>query len=421
MSPEAPIPQAPIAQTPIPEAPIPQTPPRSQRLAVSLDVSAVPADPVGAGRYTIELARALARRDDVELLMWSRRNDTARWRQLDPDGAEPPLTLRAQAPDSRAARLVWEQLRLGALLAGTGARLHHGPHYTMPARPAVPVVVTLHDLTFFDHPEWHERSKVVFFRRAIRRAAVRARAVVCVSERTAALLHERVAVRTKVFVVPHGVDHTRFRPDEVQPGADDEVLGTLGVRRPYLLFLGTLEPRKAVPDLVRAFGALATERPELTLVLAGTEGWGAQAVTRTVAECAVTDRVLRTGYVTEPAVPALLRQAAAVVYPAHEEGFGLPALEALACGTPLVTTAGTAMADVAGDAAALVGAGRPHELTDAVRAVLSGGPEVERRRRLGLSVAASYTWERSAAAHVEAYRWAAPGPNVPEEGRQGDR
>jgi len=391
------------------------------RLAVSLDVSAVPADPVGAGRYTIELARALGRRSDVELLLWSRRHDTARWRRLDPAGETPAPTLRGDAPDSRAARVVWEQMRLGALLGGTGARLHHGPHYTMPARPAVPVVVTVHDLTFFDHPEWHERSKVVFFRRAIRRAATRARAVVCVSGRTAALLRERVAVRAQVFVVPHGVDHSRFRPDENQPGADDEVLHTLGVRRPYLLFLGTLEPRKAVPDLVRAFGALAGEHPELTLVLAGGEGWGVGAVAQTIAECAVTDRVLRTGYVPEQAVPALLRQAAAVAYPAHEEGFGLPAVEALACGTPLVTTAGTAMADVAGDAAVLVGAGQPHELADALRAVLSGGPDVDRRRRLGLSVAASYTWERSAAGHMEAYRWAAQGPSGPSEGREGDQ
>ena len=403
----------------------PHPSPTSQRLAVSLDVSAVPADPVGAGRYTIELARALSQRPDVELLLWSRRHDAARWRQLDAAGETPGETpapvLRAEAPDSRAARLVWERLRLGALLGGTGARLHHGPHYTMPARPAVPVVVTVHDLTFFDHPEWHERSKVVFFRHAIRRAAARAGAVVCVSERTATLLHERVAVRAKVFVAPHGVDHARFRPDEDQPGADDEVLRTLSVRRPYLLFLGTLEPRKAVPDLVRAFAALAGEDAELTLVLAGGEGWGAEDVARTVAQCGLADRVLRTGYVPEPAVPALLRQAGAVAYPAHEEGFGLPAVEALACGAPLVTTAGTAMADVAGDAAVLVAAGRPRELADALRAVLSGGAEVERRRRLGLSVAASYTWERSAAGHMEAYRWALRAASGPWEGRQGDR
>lgn len=380
-----------------------------QRLAISLDVSAVPADPVGAGRYTIELTRALCRRPDADLVLWARRSDGARWGRLD-------AAVRAEAPDSRAGRLVWEQVRLGRLLGGAGVSLHHGPHYTMPARSAVPVVVTVHDLTFFDHPEWHERSKVVFFRRAVRRAAARAQAVVCVSERTAASLRERVAVRTEVFVVPHGVDHSRFTAVENEAGADDEALRSLAVHRPYLLFLGTLEPRKAVPDLVRAFAALAGDHPELSLVLAGGAGWGADAVAQTVARCHVGDRVVRTGYVPEGTVPALLRQAAAVAYPAHEEGFGLPAVEALACGTPLVTTAGTAMADMAGDAAELVEAGRPGDLADALRAVLAGGPDVEHRRRLGFSVAASYTWERSAAGHMDAYRWAAASARRPRGG-----
>lgn len=393
----------------------------SSALRVSLDVSAVPADPVGAGRYTIELVRALSQRSDVELVLWARRHDAERWRQLDADSVTPAPAIRSEAPDSRAGRLMWEQVRLGGLLNATGARLHHGPHYTMPARPAVPVVVTVHDLTFFDHPEWHERSKAVFFRRAIRRAAKRAQAVVCVSERTAGLFYERVAVRSKVFVVPHGVDHSRFQPAESEPGTDDEILRALGVHRPYLLFLGTLEPRKAVPDLVRAFAALAGEHPDLTLVLAGGQGWGTEAVVQTVAQCAVTERVLRTGYVPEPAVPALLRQAAAVAYPAREEGFGLPALEALACGTPLVTTAGTAMADLSGGAGLLVDPGRSDELADALREVLAGGAEVERRKRLGLSVAASYTWERSAAGHFDAYRWAAQSAPPAAKGRQEDQ
>jgi glycosyltransferase involved in cell wall biosynthesis len=393
-------------------------------LRLSLDVTAVPERPVGAGRYTIELAGALARRDDVGLVLWTRRRDAGRWRGEETGGARqqptvggPPrgrtalaaVQVEARAPENRVGRLAWERLALSRLLGASGADVHHGPHYTMPGRSRVPMVVTIHDLTFFDHPEWHERTKVVFFRRAIRRAAAGARAVVCVSTRTAERLQERLPVHARVFVVPHGVDHDRFRPEEAEPGGDDDALARLGVRPPYLLFLGTLEPRKAVPDLVHAFAAVAAHQRELTLVLAGSEGWGSAAVTRAVAECAVGDRVRKTGYVPEDAVPALLRKAAAVAYPAHEEGFGLPALEALACGTPLVTTTGTVMADVAGGAALLVPAGRPALLAEALGEVLAGGSEVERRRRVGMQLAAAHTWERSAKGHVEAYRWAAQG------------
>lgn len=386
--------------------------PTDAPLRVSLDVSAVPAQPVGAGRYTIELAHALARRTDLALTLWCRRSDASRWRPIAPGGP------RALVPDQRVARLSWEQLRLPGLLAASGVAVHHGPHYTMPSRTQTPVVVTIHDLTFFDHPEWHERAKVPVFRHAIRRAAARAAALVCVSDHTAERLRARLDVRGRVFVVPHGVDHDRFRPQA--PGVDDEaVLAASDIRSPYVLFLGTLEPRKAVPDLVRAFAAVAGGDREVTLVLAGRPGWGADAVRRAIEESKVADRVVSTGYVSDRSVPVLLRRASAVVYPAHEEGFGLPALEALACGAPLVTTAGTAMAELAGEAALLVAPGDIDALTDAMRSTLLGGAEVERRRRLGMEVAAGHSWARSADGHVAAYRWAAGAGGRPRPGTDG--
>jgi glycosyltransferase involved in cell wall biosynthesis len=384
-------------------------------LALSLDVSAVPARPVGAGRYTIDLATALLARDDVTLTLWCRRGDGSRWRDLSSTGG--PATVRASAPERRPTRLVWEQTRLPRLLAREPVDVHHGPHYTMPEHSRMPCVVTIHDLTFLDHPEWHERSKVVVFRRAIRVAARRADAIVCVSGRTAERLGELCAPTGRVFVVPHGVDHHRFRPEpDASRGtvsgsgaavSDNELLGRLGVRPPYVLFVGTLEPRKAVPDLVAAFDRVATERPELSLVLAGQPGWGVEAVEQAIRQARFSGRIVRTGYVPDDAVPALLRQAAVAAYPSLEEGFGLPALEALACGTPLVTTSGTAMAEVSAGAAVLVSPGSVPELAEALGEVLDGDAAAGARRRLGLEVAARHTWAASAADHMSAYRWAA--------------
>jgi glycosyltransferase involved in cell wall biosynthesis len=374
-------------------------------LRLLLDVSAVPDRPAGAGVYTIELARQLAARDDLDLVLLCRLDDAARWRALAPAAEVAP-----EVPASRPARLVWEQAVAPRLARRLGVDLWHGPHYTMPLRLAVPAVVTVHDLTFFDHPEWHERSKVVYFRQMIRAAAARAAGTVAVSRFTAARLAEVAAPRAPVTVAPHGVDHERFSPPPADPAAragveasDWALLAPHGIRDPYVAFQATLEPRKDVPTLVRAFAAIARDHPDLQLVLAGGDGWGAAQVRDAVARSGAASRILRPGYLPDPAVPALFRRAAAVAYPSLVEGFGLPVLEAMACGAPVVTTTGSATEEVAGDAALLVAPGDAPALARALRAVLDDPPVAARLRAAGPARAAPFTWEASAAVHVAAY------------------
>jgi glycosyltransferase involved in cell wall biosynthesis len=376
---------------------------------LSLDVSAVPEHPGGAGRYTLALTGELARRDDVDLVLVARRGDAARWQAL-----APGATVRDLVPGPRPVRLAWEQAFLHRALRSMGVQVHHGPHYTMPARSPVPTVVSVHDCTFFDHPEWHQRTKAPFFRRAIRTAARRAGAIVCGSETTAGRLREVCAVTARIFVAPYGVDRARFTEHEASPGGDEAMLAAAGLEpdRPYVAFLGTIEPRKGVAGLVAAFDAVAGGHPDAVLVLAGQQGWGTDDVTRAVQGARHAARIRRTGYLAEPALPALLRRAAVVAYPSLEEGGGLPALEALACGAPLVTTAGTAMEEMAGGAAVLVEPGDVGALAAALDGALSAGaddPGRAARRRLGLEVAARRTWEASAAVHLEAYRHALGG------------
>jgi glycosyltransferase involved in cell wall biosynthesis len=375
-------------------------------LRVSLDVTAVPPEPAGAGRYTIELAGALSRRADVELVLIARRADERRWQRL--AEAAPGTELHAVAPAARPARLAWEQAGLPGLLDRLRPDVHHSPHYTMPERARRPVVVTVHDCTFFDHPEWHERSKVMLFRRAIRQAARRAAVLVCVSDFTAARLARVVLLRAPVVVAPHGVDHQRFVALEPSPGADATVLRRLALDpdRSYVAYLGTIEPRKGVAPLIEAFDRVAATYPDVRLVLAGQEGWGSDDVGQALSASPQRDRIVVTGYIPDDTVPALLRRARAVAYPALEEGYGLPALEALACGAPLVTTAGSTMAELARGAALLVEPGDAGSLAAALDALLSGGDQagIETRRVEGLAVAAACTWEASAERHVEAYR-----------------
>ncbi len=368
-------------------------------LALALDVSAVPARPGGAGHYTVALARTLAARSDVDLTLLARHGDEGRW-PASPAGS----AVRAAVPSSRPGRLAFEQVGLASVLRRLKVQVHHGPHYTMPARAPVPCVVTIHDCTFFDHPEWHLRTKSAFFRRAIRHAARHARALVCVSQVTAERLASSCDVRAPVVVAPHGVDHQRFTPDEPTEGADGALLRSMGIptERSLVAFVGTLEPRKGLTPLVAAFDRVASARPDVVLVLAGQPGWGMSETERALAEARFGDRIIRTGYLPDEAVPALLRQAAVAVYPALEEGFGLPALEALACGAPLVTTEGTAMAEFAEGAALLVPPGDMPALADAMDSALDQGRGTERRHH-GLTVAAARTWEASASLHMRAY------------------
>jgi glycosyltransferase involved in cell wall biosynthesis len=367
-------------------------------MRVLLDVSAVPARPVGAGVYTIELARGLSRRSGVEVHLATRQDDTARWDTIAPDA-----TVHGVAPSPRPARIAWEQTGGARLARHLGIDVWHGPHYTMPLRMDRPAVVTVHDMTFFDHPEWHERAKVPFFRAMIRASAARARAIVCVSSETAHRLASVTETRAPIVVAHHGVDHERFRPD-ADTVRDLALLAAHGITPPFVAsHPGTLEPRKDVPSLVRAFARVAATRRDLRLVITGADGWATRDARDAIARHRVASRVLRPGYLPAEVLPALLRRAAVVAYPSQYEGFGLPALEALACGAPLVTTKGSALAEVVGDAALLVPPADVDALASALERVLDDVDTERRLRHAGPVQAAQFTWASSIDIHVDAY------------------
>ncbi|HUY07560.1 MAG TPA: glycosyltransferase family 1 protein [Acidimicrobiales bacterium] len=373
-------------------------------LQIGLDVTAVPSDPVGAGRYSIEIARALADRSDVTTTLFSRRADRARWDRLRTHHLE-SLRIVANAPRSRPLRLVYAEFGLGreARRVQPELEVFHGPHYQMPRALLVPAVVTVHDLTFVEHPEWHERSKVALFRRAMKYSAAHAAVIICVSRHTAERFEEHFHPAAEVRVITHGVDHARFHRGD-DPVRDDGIIQTLGIHAPYLVHVGTLEPRKNIPNLIRAFDLIAARHRDLSLVLAGQLAWGRDELMRAIGESRYADRIIQLGYIRGAAVAPLLRRAVVVAYPSIEEGFGLPALEALACGAPLVTTERSVMAEIAGDAATYVEPDDVTALAEALLEIIAGGSTVNARRELGIMRAREFTWARSAELHVEAYR-----------------
>ena len=361
---------------------------------VALDVSAVPPRPAGAGRYVLALAHELVQRDDLDVTLVSRRGDAQRWAE----GAKGSRVAN-QVPNSRGARLAYEELWLGRSALARQVDVWHGPHYTSPRLTATGSVITIHDLTFLTHPEWHEKVKVPFFQRAIARAVRHADALVTVSEWTARELREHYELRCPVFVAPHGVDLDRFTPD-----------ARVNVERPYILFVGTLEPRKGVNTLLEAFDLVAESHPDVDLVLVGQPGWGMEGFEAALRAHRFASRIDRRGYVADEAIATLMASASVVAYPSFGEGFGLPVLEALGAGALVVTTSDTVMEEVAAGHAALVPSGDVVSLATALAEAVSVS-ETERHLRAEAARrhVSSFTWARAAQRHVQAYQAASPG------------
>ena len=373
------------------------------KMGVLLDATSLPSRPAGVGQYVLAISGELAARpNDVELHIAAKARDLPSLRERAPGALFHAVGVR-----SRPARLLWEQISLPRLARRLSVRVVHGPHYTLPIRLSVPGVVTFHDPTFFTNPELHERAKVTYFTRMARMGVSRAARVITVSEYARGAAIEQGGARPdRVNVVPLGVDHDRYAPNG-DAAVDDRLRGRLRVERPFLLWVGTIEPRKDLPTLVSAFSSLVHEGAPQSLVLAGQRGWGSSELERAIEDTGMGKRIRLLGYVSEAEKIALYRGADALVYPSIAEGFGLPVLEAMACGCPVITTTGSAPEEIGGDAVELVPPRDPGELRATLERVLGDPDRRGWLRGAGLDRAKQYSWERTAVQTLDVYRLAA--------------
>jgi glycosyltransferase involved in cell wall biosynthesis len=369
---------------------------------VLVDATAVPADRGALGRYVDGLIAALSAAG-ADLAVACQRADEERYGRLVP-GAR--IVAGPTAIAHRPARLAWEQTGLPLVAQQVNADVMHVPHYSMPLRPGVPVVVTVHDLTYFTEPDAHNPVTATFFKSAIRTAARRATRLLVPSKATRdELVRVLGADPTRIDVAYHGVDHQLFhRPSPDQIRAVSDRLGLHG--KPYIAYLGTLEPRKNVPDLITGWAAAVSDLSDPpALVLGGGSGWS-EEVDEAVAAVPAHLRLVRPGYLRFTDLPGFLGAASVVAFPSRGEGFGLPVLEAMACGAPVLTTHRASLPEVGGDAVAYT---EPD--VDSIRAALRGLlDDPERRQALGDAGHArsqEFTWAASAEAHMASYQRAA--------------
>jgi alpha-1,3-rhamnosyl/mannosyltransferase len=360
--------------------------PYNDVVKVGIDARALLSEQTGIGVYTEEIARGLAAIPGIEVILFAPREI--------PPAAVPP-GIRT-VTDRRAFGTVWVQTVLPRRIAETNVEVLLSAVTIAPSRLSVPSVPVVHDLTPLTHPEWHRRKTVVAFVPWIERTLERAARVVAVSSATAEELAGRFPdVRGRIVVIPHGVE-PRFSPS-APPGEAEAVRRAHTGGRPFLLSFATLEPRKNLETLVAACERLWREdgnRPDL--LLAGGAGWKSAALLAAIERSPFRDRIHRTGYVAADAVPSLFRAAEAFCYPSHAEGFGLPVLEAMACGAPAVISTAPALLELAGDAALSAPAGDAARLAEALAVMLDDAGIRRQCAERGLARAAHLRWSDAA-------------------------
>ncbi len=355
----------------------------------------------GIGRYTRGLVQALASIDrDREYLLLASRD-------APPDDFPWPDNFRVKRlpVSERAATIVWQRLRLPIpieLFSGP-VGIYHSPNYVLPPIRRAFSIVTIHDLSFWKLPEYAEPSLSKYLKAAVPRAVARANHILADSEATRRDIVELLEVPPeKVTVVYSGVE-PRFRPT---PEAAERVRAKyrLGSER-FILSLGTLEPRKNFDGLVRAF-SLAKQSGSIPhhLVIAGGKGWLYEGIFREVEASPYHEQIHMIGFVDEEDLPALYSASDLFAYPSHYEGFGLPPLESMACGTPVLAARNSSLPEVLGNAAIWVTSESEEEIAEGLVRALT---DEELRRSLitaGLRQAREFTWERGASQLLEVYR-----------------
>ncbi len=336
----------------------------------------------GENRYTIYLANSAAARE------WGGRYPNFAMRLL------PPPTPLVRVPVALAFELRLRPVDL----------LH--VQYTAPPFCPAPVVATIHDLAFEHLPETFTRRGSLQLKLTVRRTARKAARIATVSEYS-----RQDIIRTyklppeKVVVTYNGVE-SQFSPRESYVNETEAIGRRFGIERQFLLAVGSLQPRKNLVRLIRAYAKLRSESDDFThqLVIVGRKLWLADEIFTEVSRQKWSKDVILTDYVKDEDLPALYRAADIFVYPSLFEGFGLPPLEAMACGTPVITSNTSSLPEVVGDAALLIDPSDEQDLAGALLKVVRDASLRSRMREMGIEQAKKFTWHAAAEKTLQLYR-----------------
>jgi glycosyltransferase involved in cell wall biosynthesis len=354
---------------------------------IAIDARALLPPTTGIGTYTRGIAGALAARPGIEVRLFSPRPLP---------GGDGAIGLDVCA-ETRALGMLWVQATLSRRAREWGADAILAALTIGPVRGTVPLVSVVHDLTAWTHPEWHKSRTVVGFVPLWESTVERASRFLCVSKATARELATAYPeAASRIRVAPNGVD-AFFTPG--RPGSPEleETRRRFAGGRRYILSLSTLEPRKNLSILVDACDLLWRRRPEAPdLLLAGGAGWKTERLYERIAASLFRDRIHLTGYASSAMALDLYRAAEIFVYPSLSEGFGLPVVEAMACGAPVIASTAEALAEVAGDAALFADPRDAAGFARQIERLLDDSVLAGRLSDAGIARAATFSWGAAA-------------------------
>lgn len=372
-------------------------------MRIGIDYTAAVQQRAGIGRYTRELVRAISWLDQANryvLLQAARGAKVAAgsW-PANFDVHSLPLT------DHQVA-VLWQRFRLPLpveLVAGRIA-VFHSPDFVLPPTWRARTVLTVHDLSFLTTPHTADPALRRYLMASVPRSIARADHILADSESTRRDLVQHLGVEPERTTVVYPGVGSQFKPLELQ--AVREVRARYKLEGPFVLAVGTLQPRKNYPALIEAWARLREVDPALAsvgLVIAGGRGWLYDEIDATIERLEVATRVRLLGFVPEEDLPALYNAAAAVAMPSLYEGFGIPVIEALACGTPVVASNVSSLPEASGDAALLVPPDDVDALAKALRRLLTDDELRATLRQRGFAHAQHFTWEAAARTVLNVY------------------
>lgn len=351
----------------------------------------------GTGVYTARLVQHLpGLAQDIDIaVIWPRHIPRPRF--------DYPVRQAFLPRDGRSGlrRILYDQIGIRRECRRLRANLVHYPANVGNLFETPRAVLTVHDLSFLRNPAWFRWERAMYYRHAVKRSVRSAERIIADSYATAVDLQDMLGVpRDRIDVIPLGVD------DAFQPVSPDEVAAVrhkYGLPPSFFLYYGTLEPRKNLPRLIEAWSAIAGECPQ-DLVIAGREGWQVGSIRKAAEGSAYASRIHFVGFIPREELPALIGTAHAFVWPSLWEGFGLPPLEAMACGVPVLTSNVSSMPEVMGDAALLVDPADVKTLATGMGRLAADDTLRVELKAKGLARAAQFTWERTAERTLAVYR-----------------
>ncbi|MBN1954004.1 MAG: glycosyltransferase family 4 protein [Anaerolineae bacterium] len=368
-------------------------------MTIYLDVSAAVHRRAGLGRYAENLARALVAAAPGRFALFYNREQG-----IEPLAGLERLPTRTVALGYKPWRmLVWmgQLARIGLDRWLPGARLFHATEHLLPPLRTVPTLLTVHDLIFRHLPEHHKRLNRWYLNATMPLYCRRASHIIAVSEQTRQDLIAAYHIPAARITVVYEAAAPHFRPQSAEAVAAVRQRYNLPPR--YLVFVGTIEPRKNLGRLLETFEVVRAEGLSDGLVVVGRRGWLYGDFFTRLEQSPARDAVILPGYVPDAELPAIYAGAQALVLPSHYEGFGLPVLEAMACGTPVATSNTSSLPEVGGDAALYFDPDDGEAATAITRRLLGDADLQAEMRARGLAQAARFSWQRAARETMAVY------------------